>query len=108
MKACKNILFLPLYIPPPLCVSAPLNITPFTMLFTVPSIISILQIRLKPRLFSELHLTPAPYSMKVKVKVKSLSRVRLFATPRTVTYQAPPSMAFSRQEYWSGVPLPSP
>ena len=45
---------------------------------------------------------------KWKVKVKSLSRVRLFATPWTVAYQAPPSMGFSRQEYWSGVPLPSP
>ena len=45
---------------------------------------------------------------KVKVKVKSLSPVRLFATPWTVAYQAPPSMGFSRQEYWSGVPLPSP
>ena len=45
---------------------------------------------------------------KVKVKVKSLSRVRLFATPWTAAYQAPPSMGFSRQEYWSGVPLPSP
>ena len=42
----------------------------------------------------------------VKVKVKSLSRVRLFATPWTVAYQAPPSMGFSRQEYWSGLPLP--
>ena len=40
--------------------------------------------------------------------MKSLSRVRLFATPWTAAYQAPPSMAFSRQEYWSGVPLPSP
>ena len=45
---------------------------------------------------------------KQKVKVKSLSRVRLFATPWTVAYQAPPSMGFSRQEYWSGVPFPSP
>ena len=45
---------------------------------------------------------------KVKVKVKSLSRVRLFAAPWTVAYQAPPSMAFSRQEYWSGLPSPSP
>ena len=45
--------------------------------------------------------------MKVKVKVKSLSRVRLFATPRTVAHQAPPSMGFSRQEYWSGLPFPS-
>ena len=45
---------------------------------------------------------------KWKVKVKSLSRVRLFATPWTVAYQAPPSMGFSRQEYLSGLPLPSP
>ena len=44
---------------------------------------------------------------KWKVKVKSLSRVRLFVTPWTAAYQAPPSMGFSRQEYWSGVPLPS-
>ena len=44
----------------------------------------------------------------MKVKVKSLSRVRLFVTPRTVAYQAPPSMEFSRQEYWSGLPFPSP
>ena len=44
---------------------------------------------------------------KWKVKVKSLSRVRLCVTPWTATYQAPPSMGFSRQEYWSGVPLPS-
>ena len=46
--------------------------------------------------------------MKVKVKVKSLSRVRLFVTPWTVAHQAPPSMGFSRQEYWSGLPFPSP
>ena len=45
---------------------------------------------------------------KWKVKVKSLSRVRLFATPWTAAYQAPLSMGVSRQEYWSGVPLPSP
>ena len=44
----------------------------------------------------------------MKVKVKSLSRVRLFATPWIAAYQAPPSMGFPRQEYWSGVPLPSP
>ena len=43
-----------------------------------------------------------------KVKVKSLSRVRLLVTPWTAAYQAPPPMGFSRQEYWSGVPLPSP
>ena len=45
---------------------------------------------------------------KWKVKVKSLSHVRLLATPWTTAHQAPPSMGFSRQEYWSGVPLPSP
>jgi len=45
---------------------------------------------------------------KWKVKVKSLSCVRLLATPWTAAYQAPPPMGFSRQEYWSGVPLPSP
>ena len=42
------------------------------------------------------------------LKVKSLSRVRLFVTPWTVAYQAPPSMGFSRQECWSGLPFPSP
>ena len=45
---------------------------------------------------------------KWKVKVKSLSHVQLFTTPWTAAYQAPPSMGFSRQEYWSGVPSPSP
>ena len=44
---------------------------------------------------------------KWRVKVKSLSRVLLFATPWTAAYQAPPSMGFSRQEYWSWLPLPS-
>ena len=44
---------------------------------------------------------------KWKAKVKSFSRVRLLATSWTQAYQAPPSMEFSRQEYWSGVPLPS-
>ena len=42
------------------------------------------------------------------VKVKSLSCVRLFVTPWTVGHQAPASMGFSRQEYWSGLPFPSP
>ena len=44
----------------------------------------------------------------MKVKAKSLSPVRLFGTPWTVAYQAPPSMGFSKQEYWSGLPFPSP
>ena len=45
---------------------------------------------------------------KWKVKVKSLSRLWLFETPWTVAYQAPPSVGLSRQDYWSGLPLPSP
>ena len=43
-----------------------------------------------------------------EVKVKSLSRVRLLGTPWTAAYQAPQSMGLSRQEYWGGLPLPSP
>ena len=48
------------------------------------------------------------FSLKVGKKVKSLSRVQLFATPWTVARQAPLSIGFSRQEYWSGLPFPSP
>ena len=46
--------------------------------------------------------------ISINVKVKSLSRVRLFATPWTIAYQAPQSMGFSRQECWSGLAFPSP
>ena len=46
--------------------------------------------------------------MYMKVKVKSLSHVQLFVTPWTVAYQAPLSMGFSRQEYWSELQFPSP
>ena len=49
-----------------------------------------------------------PKAWKWRVKVKSFSRVRLLVTPWTAAYQAPPSKGFSRQECWSGVPLPSP
>ena len=48
------------------------------------------------------------YLTEVKVKVKSLSRVQLFANPWTVARQAPLSMGFSRQDHWSGLPFPSP
>ena len=48
------------------------------------------------------------YYLPPKVKVKSLSRVRLFETPWSVAHQTPPSMGCSRQEYWSGLPFPSP
>ena len=44
----------------------------------------------------------------MKMKVKLLSHVRLFATPWIVAYQASPSMGFSKQVYWSGLPFPSP
>ena len=47
-------------------------------------------------------------SSGISVKVKLLSRIRLFVTPWTAAYQAPLSMGFSRQEYWSGLPFPSP
>ena len=54
------------------------------------------------------HLSHQGSKRKWKVKVKSLSLVRLFATPWTLAYQTPQSMEFSRQEYWSGLPFPSP
>ena len=60
--------------------------------------------------FAIMNLSPLlyhPVSLH-KVKVKSLSRVRHLATPWTVAYQASPSMGFSRQEYWSGLPFPFP
>ena len=50
----------------------------------------------------------SPADQLLAKKVKSLSCVRLFAAPWTVAYQAPLSMGFSRQEYWSGLPFPSP
>ena len=53
-------------------------------------------------------MAPEHKNLFLRVKVKSLSRVRLFATPWTIAYQAPLSMGFSRQECWSGLPFPSP
>ena len=53
-------------------------------------------------------LCPKRQSAGLCLKVKSLSRVQLFVTPWTVAYQAPPSIGFSRQEYWSGLPFSSP
>ena len=47
-------------------------------------------------------------SLRENKKVKSLSRIQLFATPWTVTYHTPLSLGFSKQEYWSGLPFPSP
>ena len=55
-----------------------------------------------------LPLIPPREPDSLQVKVKSLSRVRLFATLWTVAYHAPPSMGFFRREYWSGLPFPSP
>ena len=59
-------------------------------------------------MLSGLIITFLPRSKWKKVKVKSLSHIWLFAIPWTVVYQAPPSMGFSRQEYWRGLPFPSP
>ena len=53
-------------------------------------------------------INPCTYGYLVFDKVKWLSRVQLFATPWTAASQAPPSMGFARQEYWSGLPFPSP
>ena len=53
-------------------------------------------------------VTMSSNAWKWKAKVRSLSHIWFFGTPWTAAYQAPPSMGFSRQEYWSGVPLPSP
>ena len=60
------------------------------------------------RLLQDIEYSFLCSSVKVKVKVKSLSRVRLFVTPWTVAYRVPPSMEFFRQECWSGLPFPSP
>ena len=59
------------------------------------------------RLIGQTSLWMFPIYSMAAIKGKSLSRVRLFTTPWTAAYQAPPSMGFSRQEYWSGVPSPS-
>ena len=63
---------------------------------------------LKERKCEPKNFYPSKLILKKNVKVKSLSGVLLFATPWTVAHQAPSSMGFSRQEYWSEVPLPSP
>ena len=60
------------------------------------------------RAVSSAYLKVKSESEVTQVKVKLLSRVQLFLTPWTVAYQAPVSMGFSRQEYWSGLPFPSP
>jgi len=58
--------------------------------------------------YSKCCIYPMENYLTMKVKVKSLSRVQLFATLWAVAHQALPSMGFSRQEYWTGLPLPSP
>ena len=67
---------------------------------------------LRSGLFSDQTLLPhlpfTPYIRLLLLLLSCFSHVRLCATPQTAAYQAPPSMGFSRQEYWSGVPLPSP
>ena len=70
-------------------------------------LLSVLSPRMRPR-FCVLFLCLAVFKESERKKVKSCSRVWLFVTPWTVAYQAPPSIRFSRQEYWSGLPFPSP
>ena len=62
----------------------------------------------KPQMAAELAKAPPGWKWKWKVKVKSFSCAWLLTTPSTGTYQAPQSMGFSRQEYWSGLPFPTP
>ena len=81
---------------PTLC--DPINVSPPGS--TVPGILQVRILQWVAIAFSN--------AWKWKVKVKSLSHVQLLATPWTAAYQAPPSMGFSRQEYWSGLLLPSP
>ena len=68
--------------------------------------------KLAPLIFRELHfllnLRPFLAELLLLLLLSRFSRVRLCATPWTAAHQAPPSMGFSRQEYWSGVPSPSP
>ena len=65
-------------------------------------------LKFPPGRFDRSSLREESYESKISLKLKSLSRVRLFVAPGTVVNQAPPSMGFSRQEYWSWLPFPSP
>ena len=85
------------------CLSCPTLCNPVDHSPPGPSVHGILQARTV-----EWVATSSPKGTIERKKVKSLSHVQLFATPWTVAYQAPPSMQFSRQEYWSGLPFPSP
>ena len=78
------------------------SVQPYRPQLTRPSIHGILQARTLEWVAISLS------KRNCKKKVKSLSHVQLFATPWTIAYQAPSSMEFSRQEYWSGLPFPSP
>ena len=78
------------------------NAAPVPIINRTDSFISMLSMSRQAIIRFQIHLT-LTYEW-----VKWLSRVRLFATPWTVAYQAPPSMEFSRQECWSGLPFPSP
>ena len=62
---------------------------------------------MKPLLYTNANRQQRSCRNSVKAQAKSLSHVRLFVTPQTVAHQAPASMGFSRQEYWSGLPLSS-
>ena len=86
----------------------PLLHEPLIMKFMRAVLLTARKDKLWNQYFCDVHIGGTNSILYMKVKVKSLSHVRLFATSRTVAYQAPLSMGFSRQEYWSGLPLPSP
>ena len=80
----------------------------FTVQLVLTALFFLLRRNFKKRIFLKLSIYLIRLFEDWKVKVKSLSRVWIFVTPWTVAHQAPPSMEFSRQEYWSGLPFPSP
>ena len=89
------------------CCSHDVALTKLQGLFQVELICAYLQNKSRPRpreyLMTGMHSAKSDLSCSVQL----LRRVRLFATPWTVAYQVPPSMGFSRQEYWSALPFPS-
>ena len=85
----------------------PINEILFNWSF-LPGLFSVIQLAYTLSLFLHEYSITLPHYYYVKVKVKLLSRVQLFATPWTVAYQASLSIEFSSQEYWSGLPFPSP
>ena len=90
-----------------ICVVVPLTNKSGKLKFNVKSIIPMETLAYWYKIACEIQRTIG-YFLQALLKVKSLSCVQLFVTPWTGAYQTPPSMEFCRQEYWSGLPSPSP